>query len=518
MITRALALAVFLTAPAAFAQQYEIVDLGVPDSEAFALNERSDVVGIQDPTGSGQKRSFLWTEHPQFGLPAGASELGTLGGTYTDAHGLNVLGQATGGSYTAANPFSQQAYLWLPAGAYGLPAGMNALGSLGGAQIASRGNAINDLAQIAGVSFSGDPQDFTAFVWLPQADHGLSAGMHGLDTLGGLASWGEAINGHAEVAGRSTLANGNAHAFLWLPTAKYGLPAGMNDLAGGSPDLSEAWGINDRGEVVGDYLTSTFDIRAFLWLPAPAHGLPRGFNDLGLLASDPSIAALDVNTHGAVVGFGIGPMGEQTAALWERGVWRDLNLLVAPGSGWTLEVANAINDAGNVVGRGTFNGAWRAFLLRRVATPPLATYCTAKTTSNGCTPVVDGHGAPSVANGAGFLVACIGLRNQTPARFFYGSSGRQSTPFAGGTLCVAGPLGRAPSGATGGTAAPADDCSGVLQLDFNAFAAGLLGGSPSAALSTPGTTIDVQAWGRDPGFAPPDDAQLSDALEYVVAP
>jgi hypothetical protein len=46
----------------------------------------------------------------------------------------------------------------------------------------------------------------------------------------------------------------------------------------------------------------------------------------------------------------------------EKGV-RDLNDLVDPQAGWTLIFARDINDSGQVVGYGEFNGERRGFIL-----------------------------------------------------------------------------------------------------------------------------------------------------------
>jgi hypothetical protein len=108
--------------------------------------------------------------------------------------------------------------------------------------------------------------------------------------------------------------------------------------------------------------------------------------------------------------------------------------------------------------------------------------------------------------------------NQKPGLLFYGFADPASTPFSGGTLCVQAPIRRTPVRLSGGNPLPANDCSGRFEIDLNAFAAGSLGGAPSSLLRLPGTAVNTQWWGRDPGFAPPFNTTLSDALQFVLLP
>jgi hypothetical protein len=88
--------------------------------------------------------------------------------------------------------------------------------------------------------------------------------------------------------------------------------------------------------------------------------------------------------------------------------------------------------------------------------------------------------------------------------------------FAGGSLCLRAPFRRAAPTVSSGSAPPVLDCSGVLSIDLCAFAHGALGGHPAPELLVPGTLFDAQWWQRDPGFPPPFNAMLSDAIEFVI--
>jgi hypothetical protein len=155
------------------------------------------------------------------------------------------------------------------------------------------------------------------------------------------------------------------------------------------------------------------------------------------------------------------------------------------------------------------------WLLRAVGGPSISTYCTAKTNSVGCVPAIGSIGSPSPVATGGFVVEASNMINNKSCLLFYSLSGQAATPFQGGYLCVQPAIRRTPVTNSGGTPPP-NNCSGVASIDMNCFASGNCGGSPVAGMHDPGNTVYCQWWGRDQGFASPNNTQLSDGLRYTV--
>ncbi len=322
---------IFLTATCHAQTTWTIINLGVLPggraSSANSINNSGQVVGRADSD------AFLWSSG------SGMQDLGTLGGTQSTARGINGSGQVVGNSLVPF-PGGNHAFLW----SSGL--GMQDLGTLAGDMGVSDAYGINNSGQVVGWSSTVGGSVQRPFLW------SSGSGMQNLGTLPGASDCvASGINDSSQVVGTCFFSSFR-HAFLWSPGS------GMQDL-GILPGASDcqAFGISDNGQVVGFCLISNFP-RPFLWSSG------SGMQNLGPLPSGNDVLVSEpagINNSGQVVG-GV------HAALWSSGSGTlDLNTLPAVSSaGWSLGTANAINNAGQIVGSGTINGQLHAYLLTPV--------------------------------------------------------------------------------------------------------------------------------------------------------
>lgn len=252
--------------------------LGGDLSSAFASNGSGQIVGYSQVTGLTNLDHQRGNDAYHAFLYSGGimADLGTLGGTRSQAFSINDHGQIVGGSTTTTIP-EQHAFLY----SGGV---MNDLGTLGGSQSIALG--INQSGQIVGYSATTGNLGTRGFLYSGGA-------MNDIGTLGGSSSYAYGLNDSGEVVGYSNTTAGTQHAFLYTGGA-------MVDLGTLGGVESYAYGVNNSGEIVGS-LYSPGSSRAFLY----SGGSMIDLNSLLPAGSDWSLNnAVAINDSGLILGDG----------------------------------------------------------------------------------------------------------------------------------------------------------------------------------------------------------------------
>ena len=186
-----------------------------------------------------------------------------------------------------------------------------------------------------------------------------------------------------------------ARAFLW----QNGVMQDLGTLGGTD---AQAALINERGQIVGYSYTSSAPspscgpLLGFLTTGSFFWDKGKGMVDLGTLGGTCTLAT-NLNSRGQVVGLSY-LTGDQSshAFVWDRGTLTDL------GGGANYGIANAINDAGEIVGHfGAKNGAFHAVLWKNGLMTDLGNLdgdvCTFAASINSRGQVVGGSGGPFCA-------------------------------------------------------------------------------------------------------------------------
>jgi probable HAF family extracellular repeat protein len=288
--------------------------LGGTNSEGHSINVSGQVVGVADLTGGTQSHAFVTSA-------AGLQDLGTLGGNSSTATAINDNGVIIGDSDLQGGG----------TGAFILTNGVGVLTSIGnlGSNYSSAAalNNNNLVVGQAGVA-SGGTNAFSYF-------NGV---LSNLGTLGADYSAAFAVNDAGEIVGESAINSADTHGFVYINGT-------MTDVGTLGGTFSTAYLVNPAGQAVGvASLAGEAEIHGFLY----ANGTMTDLGTLGGAFSLPNA----INTNGQIVGDTVDELGNSLAFIWENGTLTDLNALLPANSGWVLMQAVFINDAGRIAGVG----------------------------------------------------------------------------------------------------------------------------------------------------------------------
>lgn len=336
-----------------------VAGLWPPDpNQPQSLPLRGNVVGVSFP--SGLRGPFFWsTDSGVTALGGGASGVSAYALAINDSN--SIVGWWEGGA-SGAHAVVWDSQLQLT--------GLDPLLS----SISSYAHDINKSGKIVGAAkFSADGK-YRGYRFDPQS----SAVTQIEPPSDSMHSYALAVNTSGQVVGHFGINQVNGFyqgankAFLWP-----GDNGQMLELMPDEPN-SVAYDINDSGVIVGSRIHGS--LLAFIRWPDGTIFHP---------SDEEALAALGVNNNNEVVGEGRlqawshPTISEDYFYAWiynrrvygadpvlQSGSYEDLNNLIPPNSGWQLIEAHDINNFGQIVGSGEFQGMRKPFLLDPVRTSP----------------------------------------------------------------------------------------------------------------------------------------------------
>ena len=365
------------TAPSAHAQTaaYSIVDLGALTgtvSSANGINNAGQVVGYSGSGATGDpEHAALWTVQSN-GSVVG-KDLSNAGDGLSSASGINDAGLI--GGYETVGPGYHAATFSV--GSDGTVTRTD-LGTFGAQDFHEAfGYGINAAGQVAGSSYVKSGTPYHAFLFA------LSNGVPvdtDLGTLGGDNSTGFAINDAGLIVGSSQMIPSSvagAHAFfatLWTPNGDGTFTASELGTNTGLTS-SAAYGLNNAGQVVGcASTTGTNNYAALFTLNGSAPATVKILGTLGTYCFADAI-----NDAGQIVGnFTVSGGGGVTHGFVYTAAagMQDINNLVGYNASATAisiiaKQGRALNRYGQIAASGTVGGKQHALLLNPTAPPVL---------------------------------------------------------------------------------------------------------------------------------------------------
>ena len=338
---------------------YTVIDLGTLGgtfSVAFGINNRGAVVGDSTLSGDTILRGFFWQK-------GSMTDLGTLGGLNSSAESaFSDLNQIGGASETSAlDPNAEDfcafgtdltchPFLWQK----GVQTALPTLGGTNGlvTQVNNLGVAVGnaETATVDNDCLAPQVLDWKPVFW-------YQGKVHELPTLDGdTVGTALVVNDLGLMAGatRQSCAVHAPHPVLW----QYGKIVKLGSLGGARGSVGE---INNWGQIVGwSDLAGDTTSHAYLWQQF------TGMIDLGTLPGDVSSSGYGINDLGRIVGSSCDSDGNCRAVLWQGSAMTDLNTLIPPDSTlYLLEATGGINNLGQIAGYAydTVSGEIHPFLL-----------------------------------------------------------------------------------------------------------------------------------------------------------